>query len=108
MGSYKNKRNHHNNHRHVFRQRWHAKKYQKQACTHESVRIEGSRIVNIEKLQEYVNNLTINAAQCGGDVFLEGENRDGLAAIILSRCPKCNYTILLETSRKVKGPRGYC
>lgn len=61
----------------------------------------------MEKLQEYVNNLTIHAAQCGGDILLEGEKRDGLAAIILSRCSKCNYTILLETSRKVKGPRGY-
>ena len=108
MGSNKNKRNHRNHHRHVFKRRWHAEKYQQRACTQQSGTIEGSRIVNLEKLQEYINNLTVHAAQCGGDILLAGERRDGLAAIISTRCSQCNYNIPLETSRKVKGPRGYC
>lgn len=71
------------------------------------VSVQGSRFVNLEKLQEYINNLTIHAAQCGGDILLAGEKRDGLAAIISTKCSKCSCTITLETSRKVKGPRGY-
>ena len=109
MGSNKNKRNHRNNHRHVFKRRWHAEKYRKHTRTHveESGSIDGSRIVNLEKLQEYINTLTVHAAQCGGEILLAGEKRDGLASIISTRCSQCNHRILLETSRKVKGPRGY-
>ena len=43
----------------------------------------------------------------GSDILLAGEKQNGLASIILTRCSKCSYTITLETSHKVKGPRGY-
>ena len=113
MGSNKNKCNSRNNHRRVFKRRWHAQKYQQKEslqCTSAqgNVTIQGSRIINLEKLQEYINCLTVHAAQCGGDIVLTGETRAGLASIISSRCSKCSYTVPLETSRKVKGPRGNC
>ena len=109
MGSKKNKRSHYNDHRHVFKRRWHAKKYKKRARTNveKSGRVDGSRIINLEKLQEYINTLTVHAAQCAGDILLAGEKRDGLASIISTRCSQCDHSILLETSHKVKGPRGY-
>ena len=110
MGSNKNKRNHYNNHRHTFKRRWHAKKYQKRACMHAkaSGKIDGSRIINIEKLQEYISSLTVHAAKCSGDLLLVGEKRDGLASILSTRCTQCDHSIVLQTSRKVRGPRGYC
>ena len=88
MGSKKNKLNHRNNHRRIFKQRWNAEKYQKRACAQaeENGTIAGSRIINLERLQEYINTLTIHAAQCGGDIVLTGEKRDGLASIISTRC----------------------
>ena len=70
--------------------------------------IQGSRIINLEKLQEYINCLTVHAAQCGDDIVLTGETRAGLTSIISSWCSKCSYTVPLETFRKVKGPRGNC
>ena len=38
--------------------------------------------MNLEKLQEYINKLTVHAAQCGGEILISGEKRNGLAAII--------------------------
>ena len=75
--------------------------------TEETVRIEGSRIINIDKLKQYMNDLTIHAAQCGGAFTLAGETREGLASILAGRCSVCNHTISLETSPKVKGPKQY-
>ena len=109
MGSIKNKRYHRNSHRHTFRRRWHVEKYQEKACTHveESGRLDGSRIINLEKLQEYINTLTVHAAECGGAIILSGEKRDGLASIVLTRCTQCDHSIQLQTSCKVNGPKGY-
>ena len=70
------------------------------------VTIQGSRITNLEKLQKYINQLTVHAAQCGGEIVLTGETKAGLASIMSSRCSACSYTVSLETSCKVKGPRG--
>ena len=41
--------------------------------------IEGSRVINVMKLQQYINELTVHSTQCGGSVVLTGEARDGLA-----------------------------
>ena len=65
--------------------------------------IEGSRIVNIEKLK-YINELTVHASQCGGIMSLAGEKRYGLASILSSQCT-CGYEIVLESS-KSKDPLG--
>ena len=47
-----------------------------------TVTVEGSRTINIHKLSEYLNELTVHAAKCGGAFTLDGETRDGLASII--------------------------
>ena len=67
------------------------------------VTTEGSRIINIHKLQLFINKLTSHTVRCGGAIILKG---DGLASI-LSTCSKCGDVIQLETSDKVQGPRGY-
>ena len=73
----------------------------------ETLSIEGSRIINVDKLQQYMTNLTKHATKCQGRIVLRGETRNGLASILTGECTSCQYKILLETSKKVKGPRGY-
>ena len=45
-----------------------------------------------------------HSAKCDGSVSLSG---DGLASILSSCCSTCGHSITLQTSDKVKGPRGY-
>ena len=71
-----------------------------------STPVDGSRIINIDKLQQYINTLSVHTAKCGGSITVVGEKKDGLASIWSSSCTKCGFTIQLETSKKVKGPRG--
>lgn len=111
MGNKRNKYFKYNRHRGRFAKRYHAEKYKKNTQTqHTNVQsdvLQGSRIVNLENLQQYITKLTAHAEQCSSEIILEGERRDGLASIISSRCSKCDHKVLLETSRKVKGPKGY-
>ena len=112
MGNLKNKRHQRNNHRHVCTKKKLPGRMTKDSDnatqTHTpTVKIEGSRIINIQKLQEYVNELTLHGTQCGGSVVLTGEERDGLASISSGQCSTCKHTITLATAQKVKGPRGY-
>ena len=102
MGNSKNKARHNNYHRRVFSKRKPPRQYKKATgkCT-----IQGSRIINIDKLGEYVSSITQHSATCGGSVILSGEKRAGLASILSSKCTKCNHTISFATSKKVKGPR---
>ena len=69
--------------------------------------VQGSRIINLHKLQEYVNELNTHSAHCDGSISLFGEVRDGLASILSSCCSTCGHRITLETSEKVKGPHRY-
>ncbi len=69
--------------------------------------IEGSIIINISKLLEYINDLTKHSSECEGFITLSGESRDGLASILENRCSSCQKVIVFETSTKVKGPKGY-
>ena len=63
--------------------------------------------MNMDKLQQYIQEITIHAAQCNAGVTLSGEKREGLASIIHSHCQGYEYEIELETLRKVKEPRNY-
>ena len=73
MGNRKNQRCHYNNHRRVFRKK-HV--YKSQPRSRRSPRKEpslqaaGSRIINLDKLQCYIERLTSHASQCGGTVKL--------------------------------------
>ena len=73
-----------------------------------SVSIEGSRIINIEKLQEYIDDMNKHSSECGRSIIFTGERRDGLASILAGSCSACEKTIKFEISNKVKSPRGYC
>ena len=54
-----------------------------------------------------MSELSAHSVRCGGSVVLAGEARDGLASVLSSNCETCGHNISLQTSRKVKGPRGY-
>ena len=124
MGNKKNKQHHRNNHRHTYIK----KKRSGQKCDTTmstdittvtdtatstdnrqvlSASLNGSRIINLQKLQWYMHELNRHAACCVGAVVLTGETREGLASILSSHCSKCGHTIILETANKVKGPSGY-
>ena len=79
--------------------------------------LDTCRIVNLQQLVRYTNDLTQHAAQCAMScgatcnsvppIVLEGEvQRDGLASVLQARCSNCDYTIHLHTSHKVTGTRG--
>ncbi len=48
--------------------------------------LEGSRIVNLDNLQEFIDQLMTHASQCSIQIILSGEKKAGLASIISSRC----------------------
>ena len=67
--------------------------------------IEGSRIINLEKLQQYAESLSKHSSSCQGSIILAGERRDGLASILTGNCNVCGHSVKLEMSNKMKGPR---
>ena len=112
MGNIKNSKHHKNKHRHVFRPSYKRRslpqKYQKPEKSPPSSTFnpEGSRIINLTKLQEYSQQLSTHSANCSGSVVVKGETRQGLASIISWQCQKCKQALVPESSTKVKGPRG--
>ena len=66
-----------------------------------------SRIINVDQLQQYTDNLNEHTKRCQGSIVLSGEARDGLASILSGQCSICEHTIKLQTSKKVIGPHGY-
>lgn len=114
MGNSKNKTRNNNNHRHVYARRKPLQKYTgekndeiiKDTSTLTPCTIDGSRIINMGKLSEYLGDIGRHAKSCTGTIVLIGEKRQGLASIIGSKCNQCDHTISFDTSKKVKGPRG--
>ena len=116
MGNKKNKTNKKNSsHRHAYFKKRVPTKLRMASTrttitatdTHKKATLDGSRIVNLEKLQQYTDRLTQHSAHCDGSVVLYGESRDGLASILTAECGTCGISFNLDTSKKVKGPRGY-
>lgn len=110
MGNKKNQtKKRKNSHRHVFvnRKKRVKNKDNKLSINKETVRVQGSRIINIDKLQRYSEDLVAHSKRCDGTFMLAGEHRDGLASIFTGHCSNCQHTITLETSNKVRGPKGY-
>ena len=91
------------------RRSYHAgKKKQSETGRAESeVKIDRCRIINMDRLLEYTDNLTEPSRTCEGSITLIGENRNGLASVLASQCSKCNRKIILEPSKKVKDPNNY-
>lgn len=107
MGNNRNKKHHRNNHRHVFRKKFQPHKYKKPTQLPNSTLTKGSRIINLDKLHQYTDDISAHSLHCKGSIVLTGETRHGLASILKGQCPTCNHSITLDTSPKVKGPRGY-
>ena len=61
--------------------------------------------MNLEKLQQFADDLTQHYTSCEGSRTLNQENRAGSASTIKGE--NCEHAITLETSKKVKGPCGY-
>ncbi len=95
-------------HRHVFKKRslptWLGKKKEDKAS---NLAKEGSRIVNLSQLCEYIDQLNAHSSSCNGPIKVTGETRNGLASILKCQCENCSHTITFHTSKKVKGPKGY-
>ena len=110
-----NKKNRNNKrrstHRHVFKKRslppCLVKKKKNEKPSNVPLEGNSSRIINLDKLCEYTEQLNAHSSHCNGSVRLVGETRNGLASILKGQCEKCNHTITFQTSKKVKGPRGY-
>ena len=106
-----NKKNKTNDHRRVYKKKKNPLKYTKRSQLasrkSHSPLPKGSRIVNLDKLREYSADLSAHSVHCNGKVTLTGERRQGLASILSGHCSTCDIKIVLETSRKVKGPRGH-
>ena len=49
---------------------------------------QGSRIVNVDKLQQYTNDVTEHTTHCGGSIKLMGESR-GLASTFTGELCVC-------------------
>lgn len=108
MGNKKNRHNKANStHRHVFKKRQLPPWLMKSKTLPTPAKLEGSRIINLDKLSKYTEELNAHSAHCQGAIKLIGESRNGLASILRGHCEVCEHTIVLETSKKVKGPRGY-
>ena len=100
-----------NGHRHVYRKKKNPYSKmistKKSDCTGIKNKVQGKRIISMDRLQSYTNDLTVHASKCTGNVTLVEQERDELASVLLGECSHCNESIAFETSAKVKGPRGY-
>ena len=100
-----------NGHRRVYRKKKNPYSKmistKKSDCTGIKNKVQGKRIISMDKLQSYTNDLTVYASKCTGNVTLVEQERDGLASVLLGECSHCDESIAFETSAKIKGPRGY-
>ena len=86
-------------------QHQHTDKNKQSLCATDQHSLEGSRVVNLEKLQQFADDLTQHSTSCEGSITLNQENRAGLASTIKGDCSNYEHAITLDTSKKVKGPR---
>ena len=78
--------------------------------------LNGSRITNLEHLQDHLQVITSHAASCHASPNNEGpsyepvtvreQHRDGLASTLITHCHNCSEDFTLQTSSKVKGLTG--
>ena len=68
-----------------MQQRWNASKYREKkakrlahSCQECDDQLHNSRIINLDKLQEYVGELTTHATECGSEIILSGEDMYGM------------------------------
>ena len=66
-------------------------------------KLEGSRLINLHKLNEVITTINAHSASCGAPVHLIGEvRRNGLASTLLAKCTTCQAEFLFDTCDKVE------
>ncbi len=117
MANKKNSRNmYKNTHKHVYQKKKNPKKNPRNPKKKQSFdrvdqkmdSLEGSRVINLKRLQQYSKDLSQHSSSCDGPVVLDQEKRAGMASVLKGDCTSCGKAVTLETSSKVKGPKGYC
>ena len=78
------------------------------AASSSSPSIEGCRIVNIQLLQPFVEDISSHSSKCKrGSFSLIGESkRSGLASVLYAKCSRCHKKMPFSTSSKVHGLSG--
>ena len=80
--------------------------------TPNEVTLDGSRIVNLQMLQDHVQDVTNHVVACHPSVnkqstkhniVMKEQSREGLSSVLTSHCTSCNTDFYLMTSRKVWG-----
>jgi len=114
MGSKKNASTHVS--RGKFKKRKVPKKATAVSSSMPSPPLNGSRIINLENLQEHVQTIVNHAISCPSTsrnsvddqvaVTMNETHRDGLASTLTTHCSNCNEEFTLHTSSKVKGLTG--
>ena len=61
--------------------------------------LDGSRIVKLDHLQQFISELSVHISKCGSSITLEGEKRAGLASILSCCCSKCGFSIPKKDTR---------
>ena len=68
--------------------------------------LDGCRIINLNNLQNFIGEISSHSSNCGDEMMLVGESRDGLASILTAQCNSCQMVTDFPTSSKVCGPTG--
>ena len=67
-----------------------------------SCTLEGSRIVSLALLGDFISTITQHAIKCKSSMNLLGDSqRQGLASILVSQCPNCKQLFRCYTSKVV-------
>ena len=101
MGSKKNEKNSRNSHRHTYVKKKQPFKFKQSA---QSSPPKGSRIINITKLQQFSNELTLHSSKCTGSIVLSGEQKFGLASILRGIVHAVTATSNLRQHSKLRDP----
>ena len=110
MGNKKNTTNQHQN-RGKFKHRISPNRQPKKHEDKETVQpnrenvspLEGSRVINLDYLASFVNNVSAHSQSCKeGTISLTGESyRNGLASILSARCSGCRMEMAFPTSSRL-------
>ena len=74
--------------------------------TTSTLSLPGSRIVDVQHLNQSVQEVSDHAANCGGQCVITKEVRAGLATRFTITCNKCHRVFTLNTSDKTTTPNG--
>ncbi len=65
-------------------------------------KLEGARIIPLQKLGSSIEELSSHSAECGGACTITKESRSGLASTLYLACLKCGEEFTLQSSSRVR------